>query len=104
VRSLQGHLNRKLAAFSAMNLKGEIEPKKLAAFEQKKAELQERIAGLTQELDALKARRKAVQHHITIAELYEAERFTGCSLTWTKREHRHAIDIKRLFVVEAIFS
>ena len=36
VRSLRGHLTRKLAAFSAMGLKGEIEPKKVVAFEQKK--------------------------------------------------------------------
>jgi hypothetical protein len=36
VRSKQGHLTRKLATFAAMNLKGESEPKKVAAFEQKK--------------------------------------------------------------------
>ncbi|MCP4208132.1 MAG: hypothetical protein GY767_13925, partial [Shimia sp.] len=51
VRSLRGHLTRKLAAFSAMGLKGEIEPKKVAAFEQKKAQLQEQIEGLTKALD-----------------------------------------------------
>ena len=60
VRSKQGHLTRKLAAFSALGLKGEIEPKKVAPFEQKKAALQEQIEGLTQELEELKAQRKAV--------------------------------------------
>jgi hypothetical protein len=43
VRSLRGHLTRKLAAFSAMGLKGEIKPENVAAFEQKKAALQEQI-------------------------------------------------------------
>lgn len=77
VRSKQGHLTRKLAAFSAMGLKGEIEPKKVAAFEQKKAELQEQIENLTKELEELKAQRKAVEHHITIADLPEEERFSS---------------------------
>ncbi|MEJ2122865.1 MAG: hypothetical protein P8Z76_19635, partial [Alphaproteobacteria bacterium] len=79
VRNKQAHLTRKLAAFSAMNLKGEIEPKKVAAFEQKKAELQEQIEGLTQDLDELKSQRKALKHHITIAELPEEERFKQLS-------------------------
>jgi hypothetical protein len=69
VRSKQGHLTRKLAAFSAMNLTGEIEPKKVAAFEQKKAALQEQIEGLAKEVEALKTQRKAIKHHITIADL-----------------------------------
>ena len=75
VRSKRGQLTRKHAAFSAMGLTGEIEPKKVAAFEQKKAELQEQIETLTNELDELKAQRKAVPHHITFAELPQEERF-----------------------------
>ncbi len=67
VRSKQGQLTRKLAAFSAQGLKGEIEPKK--------AELQERIEALRKELDELKGQRKAIKHHITMAELPEEERF-----------------------------
>ena len=92
VRSKRGHLTRKLAAFSAMSLKGEIEPKKVAAFEQKKAELQEQIENLTKELEELKAQRKAVEHHITIAELPEEERFKQLST-----QSKHLIDtIKRV--------
>jgi hypothetical protein len=87
VRSKQGYLTRKLAAFSAMNLKGEIEPKKVAAFEQKKAELQEHIESLTKELDELKIQRKAVKHHITVAELPEEERFKQLST-----QSKHLID------------
>ena len=96
VRSKQGHLTRKLAAFSAMNLKGEIEPNKVAAFEQKKAELQEHIEGLTKELDELKKQRKAVKHHITIAELPEEERFKQLST-----QSKHLIDTIKMVAYRA---
>jgi predicted nucleic acid-binding Zn-ribbon protein len=96
VRSKQGHLTRKLAAFSAMNLKGEIEPNKVAAFEQKKAELQEQIEGLTKELDELKKQRKAVNHHITIAELPEEERFKQLST-----QSKHLIDTIKMVAYRA---
>jgi predicted nucleic acid-binding Zn-ribbon protein len=96
VRSKQGHLSRKLAAFSAMNLKGEIEPKKVAAFEQHKAELQEQIEGLTKELAELKRQRKAVEHHITIAELPEAERFKQLST-----QSKHLIDTIKMVAYRA---
>ena len=96
VRSKRGHLTRKLAAFSAMGLKGEIEPEKVAAFEQKKAELQEQIEGLTKELDELKAQRKAVEHHITIAELPEAERFKQLST-----HSKHLIDTIKMVAYRA---
>ncbi|MEN8691968.1 MAG: putative transposase [Desulfobacterales bacterium] len=96
VRSLRGHLTRKLAAFSAMGLKGEIEPKKVAAFEQKKAQLREQIEGLTKELDELKAQRKAVAHHITIAELPEEERFKQLST-----QSKHLIDTIKMVAYRA---
>jgi hypothetical protein len=37
VRSINGQLSRKRAAFGALTLNGEIEPKKVAAFEHQKA-------------------------------------------------------------------
>jgi prepilin-type processing-associated H-X9-DG protein len=96
VRSLRGHLTRKLAAFSALGLKGEIEPKKVKAFEQKKAELQEQIEALTKELDELKRQRKAVEHHITIAELPEEERFKQLST-----QSKHLIDTIKMVAYRA---
>jgi predicted nucleic acid-binding Zn-ribbon protein len=96
VRSLRGHLTRKLAAFSAMNLKGEIEPQKVAAFEQKKSELQEQIEGLSQELDELKTQRKAVKHHISIAELPEEQRFKRLST-----QSKHLIDTVKMVAYRA---
>lgn len=80
-----------------MNLKGEIEPKKVAAFEQKKAALQEQIEGLTQELDELKRQRKAaLQHHITIGELPESERFEPLST-----QSKHLIDTIKMVAYRA---
>ena len=96
VRSLRGQLTRKLAAFSAMGLKGEIEPKKVEAFEQKKAALQEQIDDLTKALDELKAQRKAVEHHITIAELPEEERFKQLST-----QSKHLIDTIKMVAYRA---
>jgi predicted nucleic acid-binding Zn-ribbon protein len=96
VRSKQGHLTRKRAAFSALNLKGDIEPKKVAAFEQKKAALQEQIEGLAKEVDALKTQRKAVKHHLTIAELPEADRFKQLST-----QSKHLIDTIKMVAYRA---
>jgi predicted nucleic acid-binding Zn-ribbon protein len=96
VRSLQGRLTRKLAAFSAMNLQGEIEPKKVAAFEQKKAELQEQIEDLTQQLDERKRQRKALQHHITVSELPEPQRFEQLST-----QSKHLIDTIKMVAYRA---
>jgi prepilin-type processing-associated H-X9-DG protein len=79
VRSNNGKLSRRRAAFATLTLKGEIEPKKMAAFELEKAELQEQIDTLSKELEELKAQRKAVPRHITIAELPEEERFKQLS-------------------------
>ena len=96
VRSLRGQLNRKLAQFSALGLKGDIEPKKVTAFEQKKAALQEQIEDLTKALDELKAQRKAVQHHITLAELPEEQRFKQLST-----QSKHLIDTLKMVAYRA---
>ncbi len=96
VRSKQGSLTRKLAAFSAMSLKGEIEPKKVTAFEQKKAALKEQIEDLTKERDNLKTQRKAVERHITVAELPEEDRFKQLSA-----QSKHLIDTIKMVAYRA---
>ncbi len=96
VHSTRGYLNRKLAAFSAMNLKGEIAPAKVAAFEQKKAALQEEIEALQQALDELKGQRKAVEHHVTIAQLPEEERFKQLST-----QSKHLVDTIKMVAYRA---
>ncbi len=96
VRRKQAQLTRKLAAFSAMGLKGEIEPRKVAAFEHKKAQLQEQIEGLTQELAELKNQRKALQRHLTLAELPEQQRFQQLST-----QGKHLIDTIKMVAYRA---
>ncbi len=70
--------------------------KNVQAFEQKKAEFQEQIGTLTKELDGLKAQRKAVKHHITIAELPEQERFKQLST-----QSKHLIDTIKMVAYRA---
>ncbi|MCP4409647.1 MAG: helix-turn-helix domain-containing protein, partial [Gammaproteobacteria bacterium] len=87
VRSKVAMLTRKKAAFGAMNLKGEIEPKKVEGFEREKAALQEQSMELEKEVRALKAQRKATPKHITIGELPEEKRFDRLST-----QSKHFID------------
>ena len=49
------------------------------AFERRKAELQEHITKLQEEVAALKAERKATKRHIAFKELPEEERFKRLS-------------------------
>ena len=79
VRKQVSILNRCRAKFCAIALTGEIEPKKVEEYQQKKGELQEEISHLEREVDKLKQERKATKKHITIAELPEDERFSRLS-------------------------
>jgi hypothetical protein len=84
VRKKLGTLNRKRTEFGALTLEGEIEPLKVKTFERRKAELQECIAALQEEVAVLKAERKATKRHIPFHDLPEEERFKRLS---TKSKH-----------------
>jgi prepilin-type processing-associated H-X9-DG protein len=75
VRTKVGTLNHKLAQFGAMQLHGDIEPKRVERYEQAKAELQQQISCLQAEIEQLKLQRKDSPHHIQAAQLPEKERF-----------------------------
>lgn len=79
VRSATGKLTRRLAQFATMALEAPIEPQHVEPFIRRKAALQEEIEALQGERDALKAKRKATAHHITIDELPEEARFRQLS-------------------------
>ncbi len=79
VRSHTGRLNRLLAQFGGMNLEETIEPEQVEPFLQRKAELQEEIESLQQEIQTLKEARKATPRHIRVDELPEAQRFRQLS-------------------------
>jgi hypothetical protein len=79
VRKELGILNRKIAEFGAMNLEGEIEPRKVEAFAQRKSDLQENIAQLQKIVYDLKAQRKAAKRHIPYRELPPEAQFDRLS-------------------------
>ena len=79
-----------------MNLNEEIAPKKVEQYLFKKAELQEEIANLQAELERLKAKRKAINRHITVSQLTEDQRFSSLS-TQTK----HLIDTIKMIAYRA---
>jgi hypothetical protein len=96
VRRKVAILNRKLAQFGGMGLKGEIAPKNVGRYERKKAALQEEITQLQTEVDQLKASRKEVPRHITAAELPEEYRFTRLST-----DAKHFIDTTKMIAYRA---
>ncbi len=69
LRSINGKLNRRLADFGALNLKTDIEAKKVEAFEHKKATLLDEILAFRETIDALKLKRANIHKHIDISGL-----------------------------------
>ena len=96
VRRKAAIVGRKLAQFGAMSLQGEIEPKKVEKYQRKKAGLQEDISQLQTELDHLKAKRKAVDRHITVSQLPEDKRFRRLST-----QAKHLIDTIKMIAYRA---
>jgi prepilin-type processing-associated H-X9-DG protein len=96
VRTKIGLLNRKIAEFGAISLQGEIEPRKIEAFAQRKADLHDNITQLQIEVDDLKLRRKATARHIAYSELPEAARFDRLST-----QAKHLIDTIKMIAYRA---
>jgi hypothetical protein len=96
VRSATGKLTRRLANFAAMTLEEPIEPQHVEPFVRRKAALQEEIEILQSELDALKAKRKATPHHITVDELPEEARFRQLST-----QSKHLVDTIKMVAYRA---
>jgi hypothetical protein len=96
VRKKVGVLSRKIAEFGAINLEGEIEPRKVEAFAQRKSDLQESIAQLQSQVDTLKAQRKATPRHIPFKDLPEEARFDRLST-----QSKHLIDTIKMVAYRA---
>ncbi len=79
VRSLTAKLSPKLARFGAMSLTEPIEPEAVEVFLQKKAALQQEIQQLQTQLQERKAERAALEHHLPLGKVPEAERFDRLS-------------------------
>jgi phage FluMu protein gp41 len=96
VRKKVGILSRKIAEFGAINLEGDIEPRKVEAYSRRKAELQEAIGQLQKEVDELKAQRKATQRHIPFKELPPEAQFDRLST-----QSKHLIDTIKMIAYRA---
>jgi len=96
VRKKVGVLSRKIAEFGAIYLEGEIEPRKVEAFAQRKSDLQESITQLQSEVDTLKAQRKATPRHIPFKDLPEEARFDRLST-----QSKHLIDTIKMVAYRA---
>jgi hypothetical protein len=96
LRSVNGKLNRRLADFGALNLKADIEAKKVEAFENKKATLLDEILSFREAVDALKLKRSLTSKHIDISELSEAKRFSQLAT-----QSKHLIDTIKMVAYRA---
>jgi len=75
IRSINSKLSRRLSQFGAMNLESDIEPKKVEAFENKKASLLDEITLFQEKIDTLKLKRKETDKHTDISKLPKDEQF-----------------------------
>ena len=79
VRSLTAKLHPRLARFGAMNLAGPINPEAVEPFLKKKLALQQEIQALQTQLRERKVERAAVDQHLPLGQVPEAERFDRLS-------------------------
>ena len=91
-----GILNRKITEFGAVNLEGDIEPRKVEAFTQRKADLQDTIASLQKQVADLKAQRRATKKHIPYKELPPQAQFDRLST-----QSKHFIDTIKMIAYRA---
>lgn len=96
VRTLTGKRQRLLVQFAAQGLQGELSESEVTRYQQKKAQLQEEIEHLGQQLDQIKLQRKQTAHHVTVGELPEAERFSRLL-----PERKHFLDTIKLISYRA---
>jgi hypothetical protein len=96
IRTLSGRRQRLLAQFAALGLEGDLPASAVARYERKKAQLQEDIEHSGKQLEDWKQKRKDTPHHVTIAELPEAERFTRLL-----PERKHFLDTIKLLSYRA---
>jgi hypothetical protein len=96
LRSKNAILVRSLAQFGAIHLQSDIDPETVSAYQKKKADMQEKIDDLNKDIIALKQKRKAVAHHVTVAELSEEDRFRRLST-----HSKHLIDTIKMIAYRA---
>jgi hypothetical protein len=96
VRRERAVLVRLQARFGALSLPAQADAEEVAAYEQAKGRLLEQIQPQEKKLAQLKAERKALDHHLTLKELPEAERFSQLRTT-----RKHFVDTIKLIAYRA---
>jgi hypothetical protein len=96
IRRQNGLLNRELLQFAQIQLPQEMEPEQVEAYQHDKGQLQQAIENRRQQIDQLKAQRKAVAKHIEIKDLPEQDRFHRL-----RAEKKHFIDTIKLIAYRA---
>ncbi len=86
-----GLLHRESLRFGQLHLPAELDPGKVDAVTREKAQLQESIAQRQTKIKELKAERKALDHHIEIKDIPEADRFSQL-----RTEKKHFLDTIKL--------
>ena len=96
IRRQNGLLSRELLQFAQIQLPQEMEPRQVEAYQHNKGQLQQAIEKRRQQIDQLKAQRKAVAKHIEIKDLPEQDRFYRL-----RAEKKHFIDTIKLIAYRA---
>jgi transposase len=96
IRRQNGLLQREIATFGDIHLPADLNPAAMAACEQEKGALSQRIEARRAQIAALKAQRKALLKHIPIKDLPEKDRFSRL-----RSEKKHFVDTIKLIAYRA---
>jgi len=96
IRSKNGRRQRVRAQFGALTLSVDPSEKELQDYALHKGRLQEEIQRLDTEIEALKQRRKATEHHVAVSALPEDQRFTRL-----RTERKHFVDTIKMIAYRA---
>ena len=83
-------------AFAEIQLPQDLEPEQVQAYELSRGQLQQAIENRRQEIEQLKAQRKAVAKHILLKDLPEQDRFQQL-----RAERKHFLDTIKLIAYRA---
>lgn len=96
IKSNTSKLSRLKATYGDIELTGDIEPKQVESYSQKKAALQQEIEVLSATVVTLKEERKKIPSHIQVKDLSEEQQFKALSY-----ESKHLIDTIKMISYRA---
>lgn len=96
IRTKRGQWQRQCALFGARGLESELNQAAVERYQQRQRLLQESLAELQRNIDELKLQRKQTPHHVALADLPEADRFSRL-----RTEKKHFVDTIKLIAYRA---